>query len=183
MGIIGRVLFGTKRVFVATCIRTSVLVHQKYLPDEDKANFVDGICPKTLPLAGSPLHIAVSIRDEGLIRYLLMKGIPTCRLNLHLRSPLHKAIFEGFESGARALLESGATVNEIDRYGTPLLHCAAQRSSRQLFSMILKQGANLGQRDQNGDCVKVFAQKLGREDIIAEIDAFLCRIELPENDV
>ncbi|WOL20137.1 potassium channel KOR1-like isoform X1 [Canna indica] len=71
--------------------------------------------------AGSHLCSAVAKGDSDFIRRILIYGMDPNSKDYDLRTPLHIAVAEGIYSIAKMLLEAGASVFAIDRWGaTPL---------------------------------------------------------------
>ncbi|MCC6599765.1 MAG: ankyrin repeat domain-containing protein, partial [Crocinitomicaceae bacterium] len=53
-----------------------------------------------------------------------------------------KAAWKGELETVKALVESGVSVNDVDRYGLSALHAAAQNSNYEQFSFLLENGAD-----------------------------------------
>ena len=56
-------------------------------------------------------------------------------------TPLHYAIYGGYEEVVSLLLASGADVNQADKHGYTPLHLAAENGDEQVVQLLLKNGA------------------------------------------
>ena len=67
------------------------------------------------------------------------------------RVPLHYAALFGDLARARSVLEGGADVHAVDRYGQSALHYAAQGCSTSVAELLLSYGALVDATDQFGN--------------------------------
>ncbi|CAI5977231.1 unnamed protein product [Closterium sp. NIES-65] len=86
--------------------------------------------------AGTDLCNAVMRGDTGLLRRLLVNGVNPNAADYDLRTPLHIASAEGFVQVARLLVEHGADVAALDRWGNSSLDEARRCGSLPLIHLL-----------------------------------------------
>ncbi|CAI5506668.1 unnamed protein product [Closterium sp. Naga37s-1] len=86
--------------------------------------------------AGTDLCNAVMRGDTGLLRRLLVNGVNPNAADYDLRTPLHIASAEGFVQVARMLVEHGADVAALDRWGNSSLDEARRCGSLPLIHLL-----------------------------------------------
>ncbi|CAI5463327.1 unnamed protein product [Closterium sp. Yama58-4] len=86
--------------------------------------------------AGTDLCNAVMRGDTGLLRRLLVNGVNPNAADYDLRTPLHIASAEGFVQVARLLVEHGADVAALDRWGNSPLDEARRCGSLPLIHLL-----------------------------------------------
>ena len=74
---------------------------------------------------------------------------------------LHEAAKSGCSRRVNALLEAGANVHAIDRFGRTALHIAAQGGHCSVFTSLLNAGANLKEQDRHGRTPLHLSAKIG----------------------
>ena len=72
-------------------------------------------------------------------------------------SPLSKAIIKGDVDAVKKFLEYGANANENTNGVTPLM-LAARYNQVEIIKMLLKNGANPKQKDENGNDARKYAE-------------------------
>ncbi|KAJ8471887.1 hypothetical protein OPV22_026230 [Ensete ventricosum] len=85
---------------------------------------------------GSHLCTAVARGDSDFIRRVLKYGIDPNSKDYDQRTPLHIAAAEGLYSVAKMLIEAGASVFAIDRWGTTPLDEAVKSGSRSMMELL-----------------------------------------------
>ncbi|GJP42519.1 hypothetical protein CLOM_g2072 [Closterium sp. NIES-68] len=86
--------------------------------------------------AGTDLCNAVMRGDTGLLKRLLVNGVNPNAADYDLRTPLHIASAEGFVQVARLLVEHGADVAAVDRWGNSPLDEARRCGSLPLIHLL-----------------------------------------------
>jgi len=100
----------------------------------------------------TPLHIASSQGQSGIVRYLLANGASTTAQDNTGATPLHEAVRYGQTDIVRILLESGAKVNARDSLGkTPLLLIIPKESQDIIYTLLLAKKADANAKDLYGD--------------------------------
>jgi ankyrin repeat protein len=98
------------------------------------------------------LYYAVTKGTVDAARLLLTKGLKTCGDNHTLKLPLHWAASRGSGDPAMLslLLEHGADVLTVDKYGKSALHHAARSGNTQCVLFLLSRGASASLADNAG---------------------------------
>ena len=92
----------------------------------------------------TPLHLAVMIKNEGLLNKLLDKDVDMDRTNMVGQTPLTLAVRKGYTKIASRLIENGATLGVITRYGrAEIVDEACMKGYVDMVSMLIKNGANI----------------------------------------
>ncbi|KAK6346840.1 hypothetical protein TWF696_006947 [Orbilia brochopaga] len=124
------------------------------------------------PTDNIPLHTAALTGNTDIVRYLLdpdhiMRQTPFFpqnfqkyidALNWHQLSALHIAAENGHTDVAELLLERGATIHLVNRYGLTPMDCAIRRSQFDMIRLLQKKGANINHGEpltHLGDDMKV----------------------------
>jgi len=130
----------------------------------------------------SPLHMAVTREQAGIVALLLARGAPVDGRHPDGYTPLHLAVSRGQVAIAKALLDGGADVNARWRsFGiqTPLLQ-AARRGNREMVDLLLARGADPEYRTPGGNSALRTAVERGDSAIV---EALLARRpDLSERD-
>jgi len=92
--------------------------------------------------AGSLLRKAIADGNAELLKRLLANGINPNSMDYDHRTPLHMAAAEGLHLLARILLDSGASVFSLDRWGNTPLDEGRRCGSRPLIQMLDEAAAN-----------------------------------------
>lgn len=108
----------------------------------------EGGSPNLVNEDGTPLLSAAS-RQPQMVRALLLRGADIELPDAKLRRPLLHAATSSFDV-VRILLADGADCNASDRWGiTPLMFASDLRS----FKALIKAGANINAREEDGETV------------------------------
>ena len=102
----------------------------------------------------TPLHLAVALGDETMVRALLASGADVnakCdQQMLAGQTPLHIAAGRNNTTIMRLLLDKGARVNVKDAMGATPLHESASHGSKDAAALLLKSGAAVEARQNDG---------------------------------
>ncbi|RJE25202.1 Ankyrin repeat protein [Aspergillus sclerotialis] len=100
------------------------------------------------------LHLAISIRNHALTKFLLDRGADATRecpwCNWGNETPLHCAVRYENKEGLQLLLDSGFSVDTRPRWGLTALHVAASRGNMPFLEFLLSKGANVNARTIHG---------------------------------
>jgi ankyrin repeat protein len=100
----------------------------------------------------TPLHIAASQGQSGIVKYLLANGASTTAQDNTGSTPLHEAVRYGQTDIVKILLNSGAKVNARDSLGkTPLLLIIPKESQAAIYTVLLMRKADANAKDLYGD--------------------------------
>lgn len=127
----------------------------------------------------SPLHLAVEYN-----RFKNAKLLIENHANLELQNqfgdtPLHIATLKSYYDIAILLLDNKADPNTKNQYnGYTALHIATEQNSLEEVYYLIKNGANIDEKDKSGETPLIIASKFGWTDIVkvlldndADIDA------------
>jgi ankyrin repeat protein len=95
----------------------------------------------------APLHCAVYVDDEAIIKLLLDKGADINVGDAALRTPLHWAADLGLTEVAELLIQAGANINALDSGGTSPFSCAVISKEPDLIKLFLAHGVDINQID------------------------------------
>jgi len=90
----------------------------------------------------------------------------------HRETLLHWAARRNFPNIVRYLIDSGALVNELDRYGGTPLFDAINSGNMDMVKYLLENGANVEYRNRSHQTVSEYACAKGYYDIADYIDRF-----------
>eukprot|EP01132_Coremiostelium_polycephalum_P000708 gene708-879_t len=90
----------------------------------------------------TPLHQAVVIGDEQIVKYFLSKKINKDAINHAQQTPLHVATLHNHIAIASLLLQLGADKDIPDQIGDTPLHVAATQGHIELVKQLIRLGAN-----------------------------------------
>ena len=79
---------------------------------------------------------------------------------------LHIATATGQAEIAKLLLNHGANINRLDRFGRTALHWAAITGHRDLLSLLVEHGADATMEDHNGQTALWWAKHSGHADVV-----------------
>lgn len=105
---------------------------------------------KDIDTGVTPLHWAVELQHEYMVKLLLEKGIDINAGNFDGETALHLAVRNGSELVMRILLQNGADVNIQDRTGGCALHTVASNMDLLLAEFLLDWGADKDIKDKYG---------------------------------
>lgn len=112
----------------------------------------------------SPLHIAASHGQTGLIAFLLSKGLAVNAADEIGRTPLHLAASCGFPGAAAELLKGRAYLEAKTKEGLTPLHAAAQNGHVDLARLLLDAGAQASAIDAQGRTPLALAEAGGHSE-------------------
>ena len=117
-----------------------------------------------------PFHWASRRGADGVIGYLLGRGVEIDPVNKNGLTPLAFAIEGGHIDSSRLLLDRGADVNASGGYsGGRVLHRAVAIRSMPLVELLLEHGADVDPQDQAGKTPLHEAVMVGRLDILERL--------------
>lgn len=121
----------------------------------------------------TPLHYAAKRGQNGILEFLISKGVAVNVKNLSNATPLHEAVRNGHLEAARLLLNANADPNSCDANGNTPLHVVMPEASRgALIDELLKHGANVNAQDDYGEAPIHIAARIGMsEEIIRKLVA------------
>jgi ankyrin repeat protein len=76
-------------------------------------------------------------------------------------TPLHRAVHRNDLKGAAALIQAGADVNAVNRYGVAAISLAATNGNAQMLDLLLKAGANANATQAEGETALMTAARTG----------------------
>ncbi|KAJ5728342.1 ankyrin repeats (3 copies) domain-containing protein [Penicillium malachiteum] len=114
----------------------------------------------------SPLHVATTQLNMGVVRSLLKAGADPSALDSDGKSPLFNAMLHhtrGLEI-SRVLLENGANVSRSDKVvpGLQPIHCAAQTGNIEGMKLLLEFDADVNAPSHTGESILHMAALAGR---------------------
>lgn len=118
----------------------------------------------------TPLHVAVSNRDEELTRLLIECDAMLDAKDKTGATPLHHAA-RGDKRMAELLVAAGASVNVVSNDGDTPLHEAAFRGQRETVQLLLAHGADANVRNSRGRTPLDEALRRGHRDIVQLLKA------------
>lgn len=104
----------------------------------------------------TPLHLAVKMKLLNIIDLLISHGANIDEKNKYGLTPIHMA--SGLKI-AEFLITKGANVNAVDGSGNTALHINAQKGSRQIVELLLKNGAKTDIKNEFGEIPADLARK------------------------
>ncbi|KAH7037056.1 ankyrin repeat-containing domain protein [Microdochium trichocladiopsis] len=117
----------------------------------------------------TPLHEASARGNTEVVRKLLDQGradVNCGREGLRL-TPLAQAVLFGRVETAKLLLQRGADVRARQPNGYTLLHSAAGWGHVEAVALLLEYGADMNATTEDGETPKDWAQKRGRDAVVA----------------
>ncbi|MBD0391720.1 ankyrin repeat domain-containing protein [Wolbachia endosymbiont of Pentalonia nigronervosa] len=100
----------------------------------------------------TPLHIAVEIGYENIVKILLKNGADVNAVDKNSVTPLHLAARGGYVEVVENLLLEGANINAVDsEYGATPLHIAAESGYINILGILLKKGADINAIDKKAE--------------------------------
>ncbi len=106
---------------------------------------------ETDDLGATPLHDAVWLGEEAIVRLLVDRGARVDSKHTEAGStPLLFAALRGHTAILEFLVEHGAGVNAANSAGGTSLHFAARRGDVAIARILLEHGADAGRRDREG---------------------------------
>ena len=107
------------------------------------------------------LHLAVSDRNEPIVRRLLDNGADISMKDVSGSTVLKYSIMENDMHFVSVLIEYGADINEIYNYGRMPLHLCIERHLNALSDLLLKHGADIEAVDYGGSNALALASQYG----------------------
>ena len=99
----------------------------------------------------SVLHLAVRYGHNEIAKFLIRKGVNVNSIDNVSTTPLHWAVLLRKYEIISALLDYEANINATNNYKCTPLHYATKHCFREAMKILLKRGACLRQKDENGD--------------------------------
>ncbi|KJE90696.1 hypothetical protein, variant [Capsaspora owczarzaki ATCC 30864] len=96
----------------------------------------------------TPLHIAASVGNEGIVRQLLVKHANPTNTTDSKQTPLHYAASKNHLPVSKLLLEHGADANARDNTGASPLHRAAIKGHTAMCKALIAGGASVNALDR-----------------------------------
>ncbi|MBL7645012.1 MAG: ankyrin repeat domain-containing protein [Candidatus Hydrogenedentes bacterium] len=94
-----------------------------------------------------PIHEAAARGQDGVVAWLLSRGVSPTSADGAGRTALHRAALEGHTTTATLLLEAGALLEAVDTKGNTPWLAAVEGGSTAMLQLLLARGANGGQRN------------------------------------
>jgi len=123
--------------------------------------------------AGTPVYLAAKLNNKSLLEFLVSNGASLDAAPVDSKvtvdTPLLNSIYNGEIDAVRLLLESGAQVNHVNRYGnTPLQQAIKQAvgEGQEIVRLLLKYGADPDMEDKYGLSARLKAERSGNKEII-----------------
>ena len=139
-------------------------------------NYEDSILMKDVN-GSSALHLAVKRGDESMVAKLLC--FPHLRSIVNLTekpiiggyAAIHLACAGGFETLATLLIQAGSLLNikSDSNLGETPLHCALKNNKKKCAKVLIEAGCKVDARDNFGHNASFWANRLGNNDLIAEL--------------
>ena len=114
----------------------------------------------------SSFHMAAYVGDLTRVKRFVEQGTDVNTKDNELKwTPLHWAVFAGYQNVVEFLLAKGANINAKDEFsGTPLHH-AAGAGAKELVKLLLAKGANVNAKTEKGQTAMSLAKKKGHSEI------------------
>ena len=113
----------------------------------------------------SPLHVAISMKDEAKVKSLIEDGADINKLTPGGLKPIRRAVFTGFKSAVELLIANGADVNDKSNWNWTLLHGAAENGYKDIAEFLIAKGAKVNVKDGAGRTPLWYAKKEGHTEI------------------
>jgi ankyrin repeat protein len=113
---------------------------------------MQGTKPRFLVAMGMPNKARVAIQLDNIKQYIssfLMNPVDINIRGYQDNTALHIAIIREMTEVVRCLIEDGADIEAVNRYGSTPLHASATARSSDCMQLLLKHGANLHAMDIN----------------------------------
>ena len=114
----------------------------------------------------SPLHLAISMKDEAKARSLIEGGADVNKQTPKGTTPLNRAVGKGLKDIAELLIGHGADVNAGHFWGWTPLHSAAEEGHKDLVELLITKGANVNAKDEDGVTPLQYAKIEGHTEIV-----------------
>ena len=114
----------------------------------------------------SPLHVAISMKDEAKVKSLIEDGADINKLTPGGLKPIRRAVFTGFTEAVELLIANGADVNDISDWNWTLLHGAAGKGYKDIVELLIAKGANVNVRDGSGRTPLWYTKYAGHTEIV-----------------
>ncbi len=98
------------------------------------------------------------------IVFFIFSLLITC-LSCAMLPPLHRAAFYGNLEQVQSLLNAGANVNAVDKYGFTPLHRAAGNGQGAVVNLLLERGADMTLATQEGETPLSVAERRDHKEI------------------
>ncbi len=100
---------------------------------------------------GTPLHCAVEVGSTDMIDVLIEAGADiNSRYHKEDATPLHTAAWLNLPHVVQHLINKGANVHMLNRYGSSPVHVAAWRDSVESLTILLDNGAEIAYKNSTG---------------------------------
>lgn len=118
------------------------------------------------------IHSAIKNGDRNTVEEMVKKEPETVNVldPVTHNTPLHTATFNREEELASFLVENGADVNAVNRYGGTPLQFAAANGGLKIAKMLIEKGADVNASSNNGNTPLHFAAGNRKESIRSLID-------------
>lgn len=117
------------------------------------------------------LHIAATIQSSNVLEYLLdedlMSDVDAC--TEMGETPLSVAVWAANPQNVSILLSNSADTTIIDHMGNGAIHWAAQAGDKEIISVFMRHGSDLGLPNSLGLTPELVARKYGYENLAKEI--------------
>jgi len=141
------------------------LLDAKAMPDiPDK----DGISALTIAVKGDSVNI-VQILCKNSKLFNSIHRIDFNRCSLHKTTPLMISSARGNYKISRILINQGADVNAVERYGRSALSIASEYNHNEIVKLLCLNGANIDQLDNDSNTPLMYAASDGNTDIITTL--------------
>ena len=107
-------------------------------------------CPPPAIGVNALLTTACRFGDLEILRLLIGKGADVSAADTEGRTPLHRALLEGFEGVAQLLIDKGADVSAADNMGWTPLHWASREGFEEVARLLIDKGADVSAADNEG---------------------------------
>ena len=116
------------------------------------------------------LHFAAERNHEGMLRYLIEKGVTVDVRDQPGNTPLHVAVRKGYKTLASILIDNGANINSRDYSGnTPIHEAVAAPEGMKLVELLIDNGAEINIKDSSGRTPLHLVIILSAEEGIAQL--------------